>query len=127
MMLGAIRCPFWEIAMVGALLAGAAAGVRAADAPSPEAVSPATPAKPAYDRLSPPEIVVKPVIPSKSELAESAFKKLDALGKGYVTREDTSALAGFDKAFQSADPQQTGRLDLAQFKKAWAEYSGYQQ
>lgn len=88
--------------------------------------APASPARPAADPLAPPGIV-KPVIPNKSEMAESAFKKLDAASKGYVTKEDTSGLEGFDRAFRSVDTGHSGKLDLQQFKKAWAEYSGYKQ
>lgn len=93
----------------------------AADEPS---AAPAAPAKPATDRLAPPE-EVKPVVPSKSELADSAFKKLDPTGKGYVTAQDTRGLDGFDAVFRSADTDHSGKLDLEQFKKAWAEYTGY--
>jgi hypothetical protein len=42
-----------------------------------------------------------------------------------VTREDTRGLEGFDQAFNDADPGRSGKLDLKQFKKAWAQYSGY--
>jgi hypothetical protein len=85
----------------------------------------AAPPPPAADRLAAPE-VVKPVIPSKAELADSAFQKLDATRKGYVTMEDTKGLDGFDQAFREADADHTGKLDFGQFKKAWAQYSGYQ-
>lgn len=104
-------------------LAGAAATARGADAP---AAPPPGPAKPAADPLSPPEIV-KPVIPNKAEMADSAFKKLDPTGKGYVTMEDTKGLEGFDQAFRAADPDRTGKLDLPRFKQAWSRYSGYRQ
>jgi hypothetical protein len=105
-------------------LVGAWVGVAAAACAADEASPAAGPAKPANDPLSPPE-VVKPVIPGKAELAESAFKKLDPTGKGYVTLEDTKGLAGFEQAFRVADTDHTGKLDLKQFKKAWADYSGY--
>lgn len=86
---------------------------------------PTAPAKPAAADPMAPAAVIKPVVPGKAELAESAFKKLDATGKGYVTREDASGLEGFDQAFRDADPAQSGKLDLKQFKKAWAQYTGY--
>lgn len=82
-------------------------------------------APPATDRLAPPELV-KPVIPSKAEMADSAFKKLDATHKGYVTLEDTKGLDGFDRAFRDADTDHSGKLDYGQFRKAWTQYSGYQ-
>jgi hypothetical protein len=40
--------------------------------------------------------------------------------------EDTKGLDGFDQAFREADADHTGKLDFGQFKKAWAQYSGYQ-
>lgn len=85
---------------------------------------PASMANPPTDPLSPPELM-KPLVPSKAEMADSAFKKLDPTGKGFVTMEDTRGLAGFDVAFRDADPDGTGKLDFRQFKKAWANYSGY--
>ena len=69
-------------------------------------------------------MAAKPMIPSKAELPDAAFKKLDATGKGYVTAEDTKDLVGFDKAFQLADANHDGKLDAAEFKKAWASYTG---
>ena len=66
----------------------------------------------------------KPIIPSKAEMADAAFKKLDAAGKGYVTKEDTKGLTGFDNAFQLADANHDGKLDAAEFKNAWASYTG---
>lgn len=108
------------------LFLAAALGVaQAADNPD-QTGAPAGPAKPASDPLAPAE-VVKPVIPSKAEMADSAFKKLDATGKGYVTTEDTKGLDGFEQAFRVVDTDHTGKLDFQQFKKAWAQYSGYKQ
>jgi Ca2+-binding EF-hand superfamily protein len=66
----------------------------------------------------------KPIIPSKAELPDAAFKKLDAGGKGYVAREDVKGLSGFDKSFQLADANNDGRLNRAEFDKAWANYTG---
>jgi hypothetical protein len=66
----------------------------------------------------------KPMIPSKAEMPDAAFKKLDATGKGYVTTQDTKELNGFDKAFQVADANHDGKLDAAEFKRAWASYTG---
>lgn len=107
--------------VLAVLLPGVGGGTaRAADAAAP----PAVPARPATNPLSPPEIV-KPVIPGKAELADSAFKKLDPTGKGYVTLEDTKGLAGFEQVFRVADTDHTGKLDLTQFREAWADYSGY--
>lgn len=87
--------------------------------PSPGAVVPAAPAKP------PPSEVEKekPVVPGKFELADSAFKKLDPTGKGYVAREDIQELTGFDRIFDEVDSAHTGKLDHSQFVTAWKQYS----
>jgi len=66
----------------------------------------------------------KPIIPSKAEMADAAFKKLDPSGKGFVSKEDTKDLNGFDSAFQLADANHDGKLDATEFKKAWASYTG---
>lgn len=66
----------------------------------------------------------KPIIPSRAEMADAAFRKLDAGGKGYVSKDDVRDLSGFDKSFQLADANKDGKLDAAEFKKAWADYTG---
>jgi len=66
----------------------------------------------------------KGIAPSKSEMSDSAFKKLDANNKGYVTRDDAKALSGFDSSFQAADSNHDGKLTADEFKKAWTSYSG---
>ena len=66
----------------------------------------------------------RPIIPSKAELPDAAFKKLDAGGKGYVSREDVKDVYGFGKSFELADANKDGRLDAAEFRKAWADYTG---
>lgn len=117
------RTPLWIFLCMSL---GAGVAVHAADdaARTPTTTVPAPPPKPASDPLAPPS-VVKPVVPSKAELAESAFKKLDATNKGYVTMEDTSGLDGFAPIFRDFDTDKSGKLDIQQFKKAWARYSGY--
>ena len=70
------------------------------------------------------EIVKPPIPPSKSELPDSAFKKLDVERKGYVTRDEVRELTGFDKVFDAVDVEHTGRLNEAEFRKAWEIYSG---
>jgi hypothetical protein len=67
---------------------------------------------------------VKAIAPSRSETSDAAFKKLDATGRGYVTKEEAQSLSGFDKAFQDNDANNDGRLSADEFKKAWAAYSG---
>lgn len=62
--------------------------------------------------------------PNKSETASSAFEKLDAAHAGYVTREQTAKLDGFEEAFTQADKKKDGKLDRDEFKAAWAIYTG---
>jgi hypothetical protein len=69
----------------------------------------------------------KGAAPSKAESPDMAFKKLDMGGKGYVSKEDTHALSGFDKAFQDNDANHDGKLTQAEFNKAWTEYTGNKQ
>jgi hypothetical protein len=64
----------------------------------------------------------KPMPPSKSEMADSAFKKLDTAGEGYVTRDDTKGLPGFDLVFDKFDAKHDGKLTADQFAKAWTAY-----
>ena len=65
----------------------------------------------------------KPIPPSRSELVDSAFKKLDSAHKGYVTRDDTKELEGFDAVFQQNDGNHDGKLMPDEFKRAWNTYS----
>ncbi len=108
--------------LAAAILLGAgmgfAGGAAAADYGTPPANAAAQPGK----TMAPAEPRV--VAPSKAETADGAFKKLDASGKGYVTMADAKALSGFDKAFQDNDANHDGKLSLAEFKKAWQEFSG---
>ena len=69
-------------------------------------------------------IEMPPMIPSKSELASSAFEKLDAAHLGYLTKPEAEKLPGFGGAFDRADKNKDGRLDKSEFKVAWAEYTG---
>jgi Ca2+-binding EF-hand superfamily protein len=66
----------------------------------------------------------KAIPPSKAETADSAFKKLDAADKGYVTRDDAKSVEGFDRTFQSADANHDGKLTGDEFKKAWTTFTG---
>src|SRR5262245_33792519 len=63
-------------------------------------------------------------VPSKSDSADSAFRKLDRGGKGYVTLEDTGVLPDFAMAFMNADSTHLGRLNLVAFTRAWTAYVG---
>lgn len=63
------------------------------------------------------------ITPSRAELPVSAFAKLDAQRRGYLTRQDVASLDGFDGAFHAADRDGDGRLDAAEFERAWAIYA----
>lgn len=61
-------------------------------------------------------------MPSKTDSAETAFKKLDRSGKGYVTWDDIAGLPDFATAFANADSTHLGRLNLIGFTQAWSAY-----
>lgn len=46
------------------------------------------------------------------------FSRLDANRDGYLSREETQQLRGFDQAFREADDNRDGKLDAAEFTKA---------
>jgi hypothetical protein len=75
--------------------------------------------------ITPPNAIddARPIPPSRSELPDSAFKKLDSGGKGYVTRDDTKELEGFDPVFQQNDGNHDGKLTQDEFKRAWSTYA----
>lgn len=120
--------PVWRVAAatMAGLLIGVAPGFAAHDPPrealaqgagaptGPPAVSPLSPA-------APPEIIKPGVAAKDADDPEAIFKKLDVGQRGYLTPAETKDLLGFDESFKAAD-QGSGRLTLAQFKKAWALY-----
>lgn len=130
--------PWWAgVSLAAALGLGMGSLANAADYPTDPATPVTPPATGAQDPASPtapaeivkpgsssPSEALKPIEPSKAETADSAFQKLDTGSKGYVTKDDVRGLQGFDKAFQAADPRRTGKLSAAQFRKAWAAYTG---
>jgi hypothetical protein len=62
-------------------------------------------------------------VPSMTDSADTAFRKLDRGAKGYVTYDDVAALPDFATAFGNADSTHLGRLNLAGFTQAWAAYA----
>ena len=62
------------------------------------------------------------ITPSRAELPDSAFSKLDTGSKGYLTPDDTRSLGGFD--FNAHDLNHDGRLTADEFSQAWQRYSG---
>ena len=64
------------------------------------------------------------ITPNRAELPGSAFTKLDAGNRGYVTLDDVRQLEGFESAFRQADQNRDGRLNAAEFNTAWGVYTG---
>lgn len=64
------------------------------------------------------------ITPGRAELAGSAFTKLDAGSRGYVTLEEVRQLDGFESAFRQGDQNGDGRLNPSEFNSAWAIYTG---
>jgi hyperosmotically inducible protein len=53
-----------------------------------------------------------------NEPANPDFSRLDANRDGYLSREETQQLRGFDQVFKEADDNRDGKLDAAEFTKA---------
>jgi len=65
------------------------------------------------------------VVPSKHEIAESAFTKLDRGQKGFVSKEDVQVLPEFNKrVFPKVDADHDGKLSREEFKIGWYVYAG---
>jgi hypothetical protein len=117
-------------ALLAAILLSAGIGcvgvAVAADTPAAAAPPASTSAQPATNAAKPmaPAMETKATAPSKAESPDTAFKKLDAGTKGYVTKDDAKSLSGFEKAFQDNDANHDGKLSADEFKKAWSEFSG---
>jgi len=62
-------------------------------------------------------------VPSTTDSADAAFRKLDRGAKGFVTYDDVAVLPDFATAFANADSSHLGRLNLTAFTQAWAAYT----
>ena len=122
-----------QLTLAVALVGGAlAAGTAFSQGTYPS--TPSTPSTPSSTTATPPATSTDKgmtsgaaMTPSKSEMASSAFAKLDASKRGYVTKADVAQLQGFDSAFQQADTNNDGKLSKDEFDRAWAIYSGQKQ
>ena len=63
------------------------------------------------------DIKMPSATPSKSETSASAFEKLDSAHRGFVTKEDTAKLDGFDKSFERADANHDGKVSRDEFAR----------
>jgi hypothetical protein len=68
--------------------------------------------------------VLPTMVPGKLETADSAFAKLDAGKKGYLTVQDTQVLEDFDHAFKAADGDADTHLTPQEFIHGWEDYTG---
>ena len=59
---------------------------------------------------------------SRSDSAATAFRALDPMNRGYVTRADTDKINGF-MGFDSADTDRDGRLTPDEFYNAWKYFA----
>jgi hypothetical protein len=59
--------------------------------------------------------------PSPFEPAEHAFSRLDAMRRGFLTREQLGTLERFP--FDEADLDGDGRLNAGEFANAWSRYN----
>jgi hypothetical protein len=118
-------------ALVGSALAAGTAFAQGTYGNTPStpqsAQQPATTATPPATSMDKGTSSGMAMTPSKSEMASSAFTKLDASKRGYVTKADVAQLQGFDSAFAQADTNNDGKLSKDEFDRAWAIYSGHKQ
>jgi len=69
----------------------------------------------------------QPIIDARSltrgDNAPTAFRALDPMNRGYVTRADADKLDGFIGWFDNADTDRDGRLTPEEFQNAWKSYA----
>ena len=61
-------------------------------------------------------------VPARGDSATDAFRALDPVNRGYVTRAETDRIDGFT-GFDNADTDRDGRLTAEEFFAAWQRYS----
>ena len=89
------------------------------------AMFPAVHAAPDIVEPEPQDPAVLPtMVPGKLETADSAFAKLDAGKKGFLTTEDTKVLEDFEEPFKAADGDGDKRLTPNEFIQGWEKYTG---
>jgi len=96
----------------------AAIGINGAQGGTPGAGQPGTSPLPSTT----PREIIKPAQMSELMSADAVFNELDLSRRGYVTRQETKDLIGFDEAFRAVDTKGSGKLTRAQFRTAWALY-----
>jgi Ca2+-binding EF-hand superfamily protein len=62
-------------------------------------------------------------VPSRSDNAATAFRSLDSMNRGFVTKADTDRIPGF-LGFDNADTNRDGQLNAEEFGNAWKFFSG---
>src|SRR4029453_18387566 len=120
------------VAMVGGALAASTAFSQYSSPTAPSAQPSATGTTPSPTAQPPAAGTAPPpsppsstsMTPRKSEMSSSAFTKLDASKRGYVTKAEVAQLQGFDSAFDQADTNHDGKLSKDEFDRAWKIYSG---
>jgi predicted lipid-binding transport protein (Tim44 family) len=60
--------------------------------------------------------------PSRTDNPLTAFRALDPMNRGFVTRADTDKLSGFT-GFDNADTNRDGQLSAEEFATAWKNYA----
>lgn len=59
---------------------------------------------------------------SRNDNATTAFRALDPMNRGYVTRADIDKIDGFT-GFDNADTDRDGRLSSEEFYNAWRNFA----
>jgi hypothetical protein len=121
-LLAAVLAAFLATFAGASYAAGTEAGTPGmkADTPASKADTPATKAD--TPAMPSPKMGATTMAPSKTDTADAAFRKLDATGKGYVSRDDVKTLPGFEQVFEKFNTKHDGKLTRDEFAKAWDAY-----